>query len=362
MWRDHVPACVSIVLVASLCIQSTVHGRVLHQYGGNTADQLVSDGSDAPISQSSGGGNTAAAPSLDTSNAAPTDAAQPPAQQIRLRWANQVDALPPAYQAAGAGVLNDILGPSGEQTDTDGQNSSPSIQPWYNSPSNTAAAPSYAAAPETPVPTPAATQPTPSPTPVPTPSPTPVPTPVAAAPVTVVVPVATALPAVVVLAPAAAPVQAQGAEQPLLTLLGGAAPVQAPDAAPAPTPAPTPSAACSDSGTDNQMGLTVCQFMTALLPANTQTRMCSRYLPRCVAAIVAPAVAPAASAVVTAAPAPAQVEAAVPVPSSSGSTTSDAGSMLAPILSRLENIFGGSSQSGNGNSSGSGSGLAGILG
>ena len=30
-------------------------------------------------------------------------AAEPPAQQIRLRWANQVDALPPAYQAAGTG-------------------------------------------------------------------------------------------------------------------------------------------------------------------------------------------------------------------------------------------------------------------
>lgn len=45
-------------------------------------------------------------------------AAQPPAQQIRLRWANQVDALPPAYQAAGAGVLNDILGPSAQQTGT----------------------------------------------------------------------------------------------------------------------------------------------------------------------------------------------------------------------------------------------------
>ncbi len=67
--------------------------------------------------------------------------------------------------------------------------SSPSIQPWYNSPSSTAAAPSYAAAPETPVSTPAAIQLTPSPTPVPTPPPTPVPTPVAAAPVTVVVPV-----------------------------------------------------------------------------------------------------------------------------------------------------------------------------
>ena len=40
----------------------------------------------------------------------------PPSQQVRLRWANQVEALPPAYQAAGAGVLNDILGPSGDQS------------------------------------------------------------------------------------------------------------------------------------------------------------------------------------------------------------------------------------------------------
>ncbi len=64
----------------------------------------------------------------------------------------------------------------------------------------------------------------------------------------------------VVLAPAAAPVQAQGAEQPLLTLLGGAPPVQAPDAAPAPTPAPTPSVACSDSGTDNREVLATCSI------------------------------------------------------------------------------------------------------
>ena len=40
----------------------------------------------------------------------------PPSQQVRLRWANQVEALPPAYQAAGAGVLNDILGPSTAQS------------------------------------------------------------------------------------------------------------------------------------------------------------------------------------------------------------------------------------------------------
>ena len=59
-------------------------------------------------------------PGCRTDGDAECAAAQPPAQQIRLRWANQVDALPPAYQAAGAGVLNDILGPSGEPTGTGG--------------------------------------------------------------------------------------------------------------------------------------------------------------------------------------------------------------------------------------------------
>ena len=43
--------CLYTVLVAALCLQSTVSGRLLQQYGGNTADQLVSDGSDATISQ-----------------------------------------------------------------------------------------------------------------------------------------------------------------------------------------------------------------------------------------------------------------------------------------------------------------------
>ena len=40
-----------IIFAVLLCTQPTIYGRVLHQYGGNTADQLVSDGSDAPISQ-----------------------------------------------------------------------------------------------------------------------------------------------------------------------------------------------------------------------------------------------------------------------------------------------------------------------
>ena len=59
------------------------------------------------------------------------------------------------------------------------------------------------------------------------------------------------MPAVVVLAPAPAP----EAEQALIPLLGGAVPVQAPDAAPAPAPAPTLNVACSDSGTDNRESL-----------------------------------------------------------------------------------------------------------
>ena len=55
------------------------------------------------------------------------------------------------------------------------------------------------------------------------------------------------MPAVVALAPA--PAQD---EQPLVPLLGGAAPAQAPDAAPAPTPAPPLSVECSDSGSSNR--------------------------------------------------------------------------------------------------------------
>ena len=53
---------------------------------------------------------------ITTRNCREFCAGVPPSQQVRLRWANQVEALPPAYQAAGAGVLNDILGPSGDQS------------------------------------------------------------------------------------------------------------------------------------------------------------------------------------------------------------------------------------------------------
>ena len=65
-----------------------------------------------------------------------------------------------------------------------------------------------------------------------------------------------------VIVPAAgalAPAPAQEAEQPLVPLLGGAAPVQAPDAAPAPTPAPPLSVECSESGSNNRESPAECK-------------------------------------------------------------------------------------------------------
>ncbi|CAL8469737.1 g9279 [Coccomyxa elongata] len=303
---------ISIMIACSL-MMLPVGARILQQ-----SSALVDDGSQDSVSPSDTSSKAPApavaalstspspsttvvrarwASSVTQADDAGADGASPP-PGARLSWANQVRALPPAYQAIGAQIVSQTLGPSADVPAADDTNTA-TAAPETASPNAAAAAPMTAADPPltvigdpvppvatfapTPVPTlapgaaaaadavPAATF---APTPVPTPQPTFAPT---RTPAAADVPVATALPAVVPIQ-APAPGQAAEGDPGTDTLIVGTA--LAPQAALAPQPAAS-SLQCSDNGSGDSVALSICKFITVILPESTRQRMCGRYLPKC---------------------------------------------------------------------------------
>ncbi|BDA47803.1 hypothetical protein COCOBI_11-0600 [Coccomyxa sp. Obi] len=363
-------AVISIILSCSL-VMSPVGARILQQ-----SSALVDDGSQdsVPPSDSSSKAPAPAVTALDTSpSPSPTvvrarwassvtqaddtgtNSASPP-QSARLSWANQVRALPPAYQAIGAQIVSQALGPSADlpaPDDTTTAAAAPETAPTAPPPDAAARAPETSADPPLtvigdPVPPVATFAPTPVPTlapgaavpaatfaPTPTPQPTfaPTRTPAAAG-----IPVATALPALMPIqapAPGQVPEENSGAD----TLIVGTA--LAPQLALPPQPAAS-SMQCSDNGSGDSVALNICKFITVILPEATRQQMCGRYLPRCppadspapasgmtAAATAAGAVPPAAPP--AAEPPAATVETPAPAGTTAGGPPSIMGMPIPPI-------------------------------
>ncbi|KAK9907354.1 hypothetical protein WJX75_002071 [Coccomyxa subellipsoidea] len=271
-----------------------------------------------------------------------------------LSWANQVRALPPAYQAIGAQIVSQTLGPSSDSGAVSESDTAPA------DPVTDAAAPAVAvdalppvAAAVAPVTDPAAAVAGPvpaatfAPTPTPTPQPTFAPT---QTPAAEAVPVATALPALVpVEAPATVPAPGDGSSSDMLIVGTALAPVAAP-----PPRGTSSSLQCSDNGSNNSLALSICKFITGILPAATRQQMCGRFLPKCPPAepadppVSATGLTTAGNTVPLAAPAPAPTAAAEPpATATAGGNPSIFGLPIPP----LGELLGGLAQGLTGNAS-----------
>ncbi|EIE18207.1 hypothetical protein COCSUDRAFT_49329 [Coccomyxa subellipsoidea C-169] len=349
-WKIHHSTVLLLAIIGMACLRSATGARILQQ-----SPALVDDGSSQDVVLPSDSTTKAAAPEAAAASGnspapvrarwassvtqANDEGTGEPAAAPRagLSWANQVRALPPAYQEIGAQIVSQTLGPSADipaAANTESVMAVPEpVEDPAAAPAGAPAATDPTAAAAAPVTDPAAASTVPeatfAPTPVPTPQPTFAPT---RTPAAEAGPVATALPALVpVEAPALVPAPEEGSGAD--TLIVGTA--LAPITSPAPRTASS-SLQCSDSGSNNSLALSICKFITGILPAATRQQMCSRYLPKCPPAedppISATGLTATGDAVPPAVAAPAPAPAAdTPAAATAGGTPSIFGLPIPPL-------------------------------